>query len=49
MSMNIGEIVSTLEELVVRVALLEKTVTTLESEVNGLLTPDEPTTEDTGA
>ncbi len=36
MSMNIGEIVSTLEELVVRVAVLEKAVATLKSQVQQL-------------
>ncbi len=36
MSMNIGEIVSTLEELVVRVAVLEKAVATLKNQVQQL-------------
>jgi len=34
--MNIGEIVSTLEELVVKVAVLEKAVATLKSQVQQL-------------
>lgn len=34
--MNIGEIVSTLEELVVKVAVLEKAVATLKNQVQQL-------------
>ncbi len=48
MSMNIGEIVSTLEELVVRVAVLEKAVATLKNQVQQLSSAS-TTTEQTGA
>lgn len=46
--MNIGEIVSTLEELVVRVAVLEKAVATLKNQVQQLSSVSN-TTEQTGA
>ena len=46
--MNIGEIVSTLEELVVRVAVLEKAVATLKNQVQQL-SSESTTTEQTGA
>lgn len=46
--MNIGEIVSTLEELVVRVAVLEKAVATLKNQVQQLSSAS-TTTEQTGA
>lgn len=46
--MNIGEIVSTLEELVVRVAVLEKTIATLKNQVQQLPSTS-TTTEQTGA
>lgn len=46
--MNIGEIVSTLEELVVRVTVLEKAVATLKNQVQQLSSAS-TTTEQTGA
>ena len=46
--MNIGEIVSTLEELVVRVMVLEKAVATLKNQVQQLSSAS-TTTEQTGA
>ena len=46
--MNIGEIVSTLEELVVRVTVLEKAVVTLKNQVQQLSSTS-ATTEQTGA
>lgn len=46
--MNIGEIVSTLEELVVRVAVLEKAVATLKNQVQQLSSKS-TTTDQTGA
>ena len=45
--MNIGEIVSTLEELVVRVTVLEKAVATLKNQVQQL-SSTYTTTEQTG-
>lgn len=48
MSMNIGEIVSTLEELVVRVTVLEKAVATLKNQVQQLSSTS-TTTEQMGA
>lgn len=47
--MNIGEIVSTLEELVVRVTVLEKAVATLKNQVQQLSSASSTTTEQTGA
>ena len=47
--MNIGEIVSTLEELVVRVTVLEKAVATLKNQVQQLSNASSTTIEQTGA